>query len=94
VTREVVKLHTIEQWMATDASVRSVILQNIKLKDRLHRFLYSLNDKKHSISRPNGFDARKCASSPHPGYLLHEPRYDGIHPSAIGSRASRRSTTT
>ena len=84
-TREVVKLHTIEQWMQVDPSIRSVILQNIKLKDRLHRYLYSLNEKKHTISEASWVRCSKCASSPHPGYLLQEPRYDGIHPSAIAT---------
>lgn len=82
-SREVVQLHTIEQWAAVDAQVRSVILQNIKLKDRLHRFLYALNNKGPGRTEPEWVRCSKCSSSPHPGYLLHEPRYDGIHPSQI-----------
>lgn len=83
-SRPIVKLHTIDQWMALDRGVQSVILQNIKLRDRLYRYLYSLNEKKNSITEPTWVRCSKCADSSHPGYILKEPRYDGIHPSQMG----------
>lgn len=89
-SRQVVELHTIEQWQVVDPQVRSIILQNIKLKDRLQRYLYSLNEKKHTLSEAQWVRCSKCATSEHPGYLLHEPRYDGIHPSQIGHDCMRK----
>lgn len=82
--RPVIKLHTIAQWNELDESIRSIILQNIKLKDRLQRYLHSLNDVKHSISTAHWVKCSRCADSAFPGFILDEPRYDGIHPSAMG----------
>ncbi len=83
--RQVVQLHTIDQWVQQDESIRTLILKNIRLKDRLHRYLYSLNGKKGGQpSDPKWVRCSKCADSPSPGWILQEPRYDGLHPSAMG----------
>ena len=84
-SRPVVQLHTIQQWFSLDQPVRVEILKALKVKDRLSRFLYSLNDR-NSDEHVQVAEWRRCsacAESPYPGYFLAEPRYDGIHPSSI-----------
>jgi CRISPR/Cas system-associated exonuclease Cas4 (RecB family) len=83
--RPVVKLHTIEQWFQLDQPVRVEILRNIKLKERLQRFLLQQNLPGHGehVDGPQWVRCSLCHESPHPGYVLVEPRYDGIHPSSI-----------
>lgn len=83
--RQVVQLHTIDQWMALDPGVRVTILKSLKIKDRLHRFLWNMNLMKRAddVLQPTWVRCSKCAESPYPGYVLKEPRYDGLHPSQI-----------
>lgn len=86
-TRPTVQLHTIEQWFTLDQPVRVEILKALKIKDRLFSFLYGLNNR-HSDEHVQQAEWRRCSAcydSPHPGYYLAEPRYDGIHPSSIAS---------
>jgi len=40
-------------------------------------------NKSPSIAEPKWVRCSKCADSSHPGYVLLEPRYDGIHPSQL-----------
>jgi CRISPR/Cas system-associated exonuclease Cas4 (RecB family) len=83
----VVPLHTIDQWYSLDATFRSTLLQSIKLKDRLQRWLVAYNS--HSENKLHEARYRPCptcssrGSSPsdYPGWVLEEPRYPGIHPS-------------
>lgn len=82
--RQIVQLHTIDQWMQLDPTIRVVILKNIKLKDRLYKYLYSLNNKESKYTQPTWVLCSKCAESQYPGHVLMEPRYDGLHPSQIG----------
>lgn len=75
------RLHTIDQWLAEDASVRTVILQNIKIKDRLQRWLKEqLSMEKQPLDAPHWGPCHECDKK---GWILHEPRYPGIHPSQI-----------
>lgn len=83
-SRPVVQLHTIDQWMQIDPTIRSVVLKNIKLKDRLYAHLYGLNKKETKYEEPTWVRCSKCAESQYPGHILMEPRYDGLHPSQIG----------
>lgn len=80
-SRPVVQLHTNEQWLELDPSIRPIILQNIKLKDRLYRFLLQKNMK---AKDPNA-EARwaPCNDCEQRGWVLHKPRYPGIHPSQL-----------
>jgi CRISPR/Cas system-associated exonuclease Cas4 (RecB family) len=90
-TRPIVQLHTIDQWLATDPAIRVVILQNIKLKDRLQRYLSALNNTQGStVTESHWVRCGRCSSSGHPGYILKEPRYDGIHPSQIVSPCMKK----
>jgi hypothetical protein len=74
-----VQLHTIQQWMAVAPEVRSVILQNIKLKDRLYRYL---QNRKRSPLPPEGkwVPCNKCDKR---GFINLQPRHAGIHPSQL-----------
>jgi hypothetical protein len=79
--RQIIQLHTIQQWQAMDPAVRGVILQNIKLKDRLYKWLKARAERQLSpLSAPRWVPCRKCAQT---GWLLQEPRYPGIHPSQL-----------
>ena len=82
--RPVVQLHTIQQWMSQDPALRALLLQNIKLKDRLYRFLEAKNRVENELTEAKWVRCNKCSDSQYPGYLLLEPRYDGLHPSQIG----------
>jgi len=83
-TRPVVQLHTTQQWFEQNPALRSLILQNIKLKDRLYRFLEEQNKRDNAFREEKWVRCGKCRDSEYPGYLLMEPRYDGLHPSQIG----------
>lgn len=83
-TRPVVPLHTLDQWLTLDPSVRSIILQNIRLKDRLERWLESQNGKP-SRTQAEWVKCPRCHDSGSPGNVLLEPRYPGIHPSQLAT---------
>lgn len=83
-TRPVVQLHTTQQWLAQDQSLRALILQNIKLKDRLYRFLEAQNKRDNDLTEAKWIRCKRCSDSEYPGFLFLEPRYDGLHPSQIG----------
>lgn len=85
--RPVIQLHTIQQWFTLDQPVRVEILKALKVKDRLFRFLYGLNNQR-SDEHVHDAEWRRCKlchDSEYPGYVMAEPRYDGIHPSSIAS---------
>lgn len=83
-TRPIIKLHNIAQWLEQPQQLRSLILQNIKLKDRLYRFLQEQSKRDNAFTEAAWAKCKRCSDSPYPGYVLLEPRYDGIHPSQIG----------
>jgi CRISPR/Cas system-associated exonuclease Cas4 (RecB family) len=83
-TRPIVQLHTIQQWLTQDQALRSFILQQIKLKDRLYRFLDAQNKRDNELTEAKWIRCKRCNDSEYPGYVLLEPRYDGLHPSQIG----------
>ena len=78
-TRPVIQLHTIQQWMSVDPQVRSVILQHIRLKDRLYRYL---QHRKKAPLPPEGkwVPCHKCDKR---GFVHIQPRHPGIHPSQL-----------
>lgn len=83
-SKPIVQLHTIDQWMATDKNIRSIILQNIKLRDRLYRFLKESwgGNKKNELHNQQS-QWRPCHECETKGWLPTEPRLPGIHPSQI-----------
>lgn len=78
-SRQTIQLHTIQDWFQLDATIRPVVLQHIKLKDRLYRFIEARRKK--PVTEPIKVKCRKCEGS---GEIELEPRYAGIHPSQIG----------
>lgn len=79
--RPTVKLHTIEEWSRLDPSIRPVILANIKLKDRLWKWLK--DQQKRELKPLDNPKWGPCHACDKVGWILHEPRYPGIHPSQI-----------
>jgi CRISPR/Cas system-associated exonuclease Cas4 (RecB family) len=80
-SRPVIQLHTIDQWLAVDASVRGVILQHLKVADRLKYWLKARAERPRS-----GLDEAvwvPCSKCEKKGWILKEPRYPGIHPSQL-----------
>jgi len=81
IIRPTTKLHTIDEWMRLDPALRPVILANIKLKDRLWAWLKAQQSKElKPLDDPKWFPCHHCSQT---GWVLHEPRYPGIHPSQI-----------
>jgi CRISPR/Cas system-associated exonuclease Cas4 (RecB family) len=80
VTRPIVQLHTIQQWFQLAPEVRSVILQNIKLKDRLQRFLIANQNRPPIPDEGKWVPCKRCATK---GYVQIFPRHAGIHPSQV-----------
>ena len=99
-TKPVVLVHTIEQWMALDQQTKFLIQTNIRLKDRLNNWLKkqqaerfekakakaaSGDDKKPSVVACSRCNPRGTGDPKYHGWLIIHPRYDGIHPSQFGS---------
>lgn len=78
-TRPVVQLHTIDQWMQVDSRVRPLILMELKVKDRLQKYLSKLTSGPSRVE-PEWVPCSKCEKK---GWVLAEPRYPGIHPSQL-----------
>lgn len=78
-TKQIVQLHTIDQWFQMDPGIRSLILQNIKLKDRLYRWLEARNSEP-PLTEPKWVPCKKCDRR---GWYEVHPRYPGIHPSQV-----------
>lgn len=76
--RQTVRLHTIEEWMRFDPVIRAEVVRNIKLKDRLYRYIVA--KRKNRVVQPFWKKCRDCEGR---GHILIEPRYDGIHPSQL-----------
>lgn len=81
-SKPILQLHTIDQWMELDKTVQAVILQNIRLKDRLHQFLKD-NWKKKGV--PVDFSQKwaPCIHCETRGWVSARHRLPGIHPSQI-----------
>jgi hypothetical protein len=88
--REVVKLHTIQQWNSVSPAIRSAVLGQVKLKDRLEQYLGRLNGQPtDGLTQAKWVPCDDCNPKERApqtrGYVLHEPRYPGIHPSQIST---------
>ncbi len=80
-TRGTVSVLTIGEWQRLDFKVQEVILQNIRLKDRLYAWL---REKRSQQMKPTDDPVWKpCRACKKTGWVLKEPRYPGIHPSQI-----------
>lgn len=77
--KPVIQLHTIDQWFQVDQGIRTLILQNIKLKEKLWKFLGD-EIKAPAPTEPFWAPCRKCDRK---GWYEVHPRYPGIHPSQV-----------
>jgi hypothetical protein len=95
-TRTIVQLHTIEQWMATDLQTQTKVLTGIQLARRLHKWMEKRQEEQNrkellrEEKQPRWVPCRHCnpknaVPQSEKGWILHHPRYDGIHPSQFGS---------
>ena len=77
--RQIVSAKTIEEWEALDPQTQSVILNNIKLKNRLETWM------KGQINRPALLEPiqKTCYRCEGTGTTTHYPRMPGIHPSQV-----------
>lgn len=78
-TKQIVQLHTLDQWFQVDPHMRVLILQNIKLKDRLQRWLIE-KVQRPALTEPKWVACQRCEKK---GWVELHPRYPGIHPSAL-----------
>lgn len=79
--RPTVILHHISQWMTQPPEVRSIILQSIRLKERLQKWR-----REYEHTKPAPLDQARwvpCKRCERRGFVLQEPRYPGIHPSQL-----------
>jgi hypothetical protein len=81
--RQVVQLHTIEQWQAADAGTQQYVLQNIKLKDRLWQHVMAKEQSK-TEDNHNTSEWAPCQECNKTGWVATRPRKPGIHPSQMG----------
>lgn len=79
--RQVIPVLNIQQWFSLPDNERVLILQNIKLKDRLYHFL----DRKGQRKQDPNTEAERvpCFKCEGTGYVTVEPRHPGIHPSQL-----------
>ncbi len=80
-SKPVIQLHTIDQWFRIDPQIRGLILKNIKLKDRLWKFV---GDKVKLPAPTEPFWA-PCQKCDRRGWYEVHPRYPGFHPSQVDS---------
>jgi CRISPR/Cas system-associated exonuclease Cas4 (RecB family) len=82
--RQVVQVHTIEQWNGLNKETQSLLLKHIRLKERLWKFLTdrnkTRNEHKVTYAEPTWIPCKRCEQK---GWVLKRPRQPGIHPSQI-----------
>lgn len=81
--RQVVQVHTIEQWFALHPTQQEAILKNIKMRDRLWQWRFA-----REFEKPAPLDEAKwvpCHRCEQRGWIELHPRYPGIHPSQVAS---------
>lgn len=79
-SRQVIQLHTIPQWFQVDPAIRSILLQNIKVKERLNRFLVASQQKPPLAPEGKLVPCNQCGGT---GEIHKSPRHPGIHPSQV-----------
>lgn len=89
-SRQIVQLHTLDQWLTIPRENRSVILQHIRLKDRLQSWLKKQSESKTYVEAPTWVPCKHCGGTDHPGWTLRYPRSPGIHPSQLIHPCLRR----
>ena len=78
--RPVIQLHTIQQWLAVPREVRSIILQHLRVKDRLQRYLEQRVSKPPLPDEGVWIPCKRCDKR---GWIQKFPRHAGVHPSQL-----------
>lgn len=78
-TKPVVQLHTIEQWFREPPEIRQLILQNIKVKEKVWKHLQE-STKRPALTEPIWVPCKDCEQR---GWIAVHPRYPGVHPSQV-----------
>lgn len=81
-SRQIVALHTIEQWMAMNKEVQDMVLRALRIKERLWAFRLVSESEKMKPREPGWKPCRRCAQT---GWVYDKPREAGVHPSAMSS---------
>lgn len=81
-SRQVVQLHTIEQWNSVNPQVQQFLLRAIKLRDRLWSWRLAHEQQKMTAPDEGWYPCRRCDRT---GWLYAKARKAGIHPSAMYS---------
>src|SRR5690606_13913022 len=75
--RQVVQLHTIDQWFSVDQQVRSILLKALRVKERLWAYRLKLEQEKMELKESKWVPCSKCQQT---GWCWKHPRKAGIHP--------------
>ena len=74
----------IRDFMSLPVQQREEILKALRVRDRLDRWLDSLNTKRPTLIQPEWKQCKGCSDGEYPGWVLHTPRNDSdIHPSQV-----------
>jgi hypothetical protein len=82
-SRPIVQLHSIEQWLSVDKTVQDLVLTNIKIRERLWKWLMAREVGRSMAPLTEGWAA--CSDCESRGWVQLHPRRPGIHPSQMGS---------
>ena len=72
-SRPVIQLHTIEQWLTVDLTVQTMVLNNIKLRERLWRWLMARELNKTEVAE-GWVPCKSCETR---GWMPLRPRRPG-----------------
>ena len=82
-SRQIVQLHTIEQWFGLHPQVQQVVLRALRVKERLWAWRLVHEQKKvKNITEGHWVQCRRCHPE-YPGWQWKHPRKQGIHPSSM-----------
>jgi CRISPR/Cas system-associated exonuclease Cas4 (RecB family) len=80
--RQVVQLHTIEQWMAMNKEAQEMVLRALRVRERLWSFRLAKEQDKVSSKAAGWVPCKPCDKR---GWIYRQPRKPGVHPSALGT---------
>ena len=82
-SRQVVQLHTIEQWFSIDEQIRNTILKALRVRERL--WVFRTLREKEKNERVEAVGWKPCRKCDQKGWVYYEHRKHGIHPSTLAS---------
>lgn len=82
-SRPIIQVHTIDQWLQLNEETKLLILRNIKLKDRLYKWLLNRPKDPTLMRAPDGDLYAACKTCDRTGWEYIRERKPGIHPSQL-----------